>query len=105
MTEPRSDPPPAPPPPPPGLTARVLRNTAGVLLLVSGFVGLFLPILQGILMMVGGLALIDLPIKGKAHRWLLRFAWYRSLANRHAAWLARWRRLRADKRARRAPRT
>jgi hypothetical protein len=70
---------------------RVLRNVAGALLLLAGITDLFLPILQGVLMIVGGLLLIDLPIKGKAHRWLLRYAFYRRLAQRHDALLARWR--------------
>jgi uncharacterized membrane protein YbaN (DUF454 family) len=83
-----------PPPktaPPQPLTTRVLRNTAGLLLLLLGVVGLVLPVLQGVLFLVGGLALIDLPIKGKAHRWLMRFAFYRRINKKHDQLLARWR--------------
>ena len=38
---------------------RVVKLTAGVILLVLGFIGLFLPILQGILLIMGGLALLS----------------------------------------------
>jgi uncharacterized membrane protein YbaN (DUF454 family) len=77
--------------PPPPLTTRVLRNTAGLLLLLLGVVGLVLPVLQGVLFLVGGLALIDLPIKGRVHRWLMRFALYRRINKKHDQLLAQWR--------------
>lgn len=76
----------------------MLRNGAGMVLLLAGVAGLFLPILQGALMIVGGLVLIDLPIKGKAHRWLLRYRWYQRTSVKHDEWLARWRRYRERKR-------
>ncbi|MGE3174722.1 MAG: hypothetical protein AB7O97_18970 [Planctomycetota bacterium] len=87
-----------PAPPPPSLSTRVLRNGAGVLLLLAGIAGLFLPILQGVIMIVGGLALIDLPIKHRAHARLMRWAWYRRLAARHDDLLAKWRAWRARRR-------
>jgi uncharacterized membrane protein YbaN (DUF454 family) len=87
--------------PPPPLTTRVLRNTAGLLLLLLGVVGLVLPVLQGVLFLVGGLALIDLPIKGKAHRWLMRFAFYRRIHKKHDQLLARWRDWYGKRRAKR----
>lgn len=88
----------SPPPPDRSLGSRMLRNTAGALLLLAGIAGLFLPILQGVLMIVGGLALIDLPIKHKAHARLLRYGWYRRLAARHDQWLAKWRAYRERRR-------
>lgn len=83
--------------PHPPLT-RVLRNAGGVLLLLLGVAGLFLPFLQGILFLVLGLALIDLPIKHRAHRWLQRYAWYRWIATRHHAVKRAWQRRRRRRR-------
>ncbi len=42
---------------------RIVRIVAGFLLLAVGVVGLFLPVLQGVLMILGGLAILgrDLP--------------------------------------------
>jgi uncharacterized membrane protein YbaN (DUF454 family) len=81
---------------------RVLRNLGGILLVLLGVVGLFLPILQGILFLALGLALIDVPQKQMAHRWLLRWRWYRWLADRQervlAAFRERRRRAREGKR-------
>ena len=92
--------------PPPRVVAWIERNvprraglTATVLLLL-GVVGLVLPVLQGVLFLVGGLALIDLPIKGKAHRWLMRFALYRRISKKHDQLLARWRDWYAKRRTR-----
>jgi uncharacterized membrane protein YbaN (DUF454 family) len=82
---------------------RVLRNIGGVLLVLLGIVGLVLPFLQGILFLVMGLALIDVPQKQAAHRWLQRFGWYRWLARKHhAVWRAWKRRRRLRRQARRA---
>lgn len=68
---------------------RVLRNLGGVLLLLLGIVGLVLPVLQGVLFIVVGLALIDVPQKHAAHRWLQRYRCYRLLARKHhAVWRA-----------------
>ena len=46
-----------------GGVLRVLRIGAGFLLLVLGVIGLFLPVLQGVLMILAGLAVLgrDLP--------------------------------------------
>ncbi len=75
-------PPPAPPEPPAALVRvgrragsggfwRPVRIALGFLLLVLGVIGLFLPVLQGVLMLLGGLAILgrDLP-------------WARSLTDR-----------------------
>ena len=34
---------------------------------------------------------VALPIKGKAHRWLMRFALYRRINKKHDEVLAKWR--------------
>lgn len=84
---------------------RIVRNTAGILLLLGGVLGLFLPILQVVLMVVMvvvGLALIDLAIKGRAHEWLLRYGWYRSLARVHEQLLASWHAKYEERRRRRS---
>lgn len=43
--------------------ARILRVVSGVCLLILGFAGLFLPVLQGILFLVAGILLlaVDIP--------------------------------------------
>lgn len=69
---------------------RILRNVLGFLVLLLGIAGLVLPFLQGVLMIVAGLAMIDLPIKHRAHVLLLRWRWYQAVARRHAAVHARW---------------
>ena len=55
---------------------RVIRIGFGFLLLGAGVVGLFLPVLQGVLMILAGLALLgrDLP-------------WARRLTDRMASWV------------------
>ncbi len=63
---------------------RVLRNIAGFALVLLGVVGLVAPVLQGILFIVLGLALIDLPIKHRSHVWLaMRLGSYRWIALKH----------------------
>ena len=63
---------------------RVLRNIAGFALVALGIVGLFAPILQGILFIVLGLTLIDLPIKHRIHHRLgRRSRAYRWIALKH----------------------
>lgn len=63
---------------------RVLRNVAGFVLVVLGVVGLVTPFLQGILFIVLGLVLIDLPIKHRIHLWWgNRFRTYRWIAIKH----------------------
>jgi uncharacterized membrane protein YbaN (DUF454 family) len=79
---------------------RVLRNIAGVLLVLLGIVGLVLPILQGVLFLVLGLTLIDVPQKQAVHRWLQRWRWYRWLARKHHAV---WRSFKRRRRARKQP--
>ena len=41
-----------------------IRKTSGILLILVGIVGLFLPVLQGIAMIVVGISLVN-PILGK----------------------------------------
>jgi uncharacterized membrane protein YbaN (DUF454 family) len=60
---------------------RVARLAAGVLLLVLGVIGLFLPFLQGILFIVIGLTLLS-PESALARRWL---DWLRSTVERKQA--------------------
>ncbi len=63
---------------------RVLRNIAGFALVALGIVGLVAPVLQGILFIVLGLTLIDLPIKHRVHHWLgRRYRCYRWIALKH----------------------
>jgi nitroreductase len=57
---------------------------AGVLLVLLGIVGLFLPVLQGALFIVLGLGLIEHPVKHRLHRWLAaRLRSYRAIAIRY----------------------
>jgi len=53
----------------------VARIVFGFSLLAVGLVGLFLPILQGVLMILGGLAILgrDLPWARRITDWLSRF--------------------------------
>ena len=51
----------------------VLRRLTGIILLLLGFAGLFLPGLQGILMIAGGLLILfpeDTTMGRKLRRWL-----------------------------------
>jgi uncharacterized membrane protein HdeD (DUF308 family) len=79
MPEPNTAPGSATPP----WRVRQLRNLIGIALLVSALAGVLLPLLQGVLMVLAGVLLIDLPVKQRAHRWLLRFAPY----ERATSWL------------------
>jgi uncharacterized membrane protein YbaN (DUF454 family) len=54
---------------------RVLRLTAGWSLIVIGIVGLFVPILQGILFIASGLAVLSTESR-----------WARALLDRFSAW-------------------
>lgn len=80
---------------------RLVRNGLGIVLLLLGIAGLVLPILQGWLMILVALSLIDLPIKHRAHVWLLRWRWYQKVAEKHEAAWAKLRALRKKRRARR----
>ena len=53
---------------------KILKKIAGVILIAIGIIGLFLPILQGILMIIGGLLLLVVK-KEQIKKWLnkLRF--------------------------------
>ena len=57
------------------LVWRVLRLTAGWALIVVGVIGLFLPILQGILFIASGLALLSTESR-----------WAKQLLERFSAW-------------------
>ncbi len=78
---------------------RVVRNGLGLVLLLLGIAGLVLPILQGWLMILVALSLIDLPIKHRIHVWLLRWRWYQKIAVKHDEAWARWRAFRQRRRA------
>ena len=78
---------------------RVVRNGLGIVLLLLGIAGLVLPILQGWLMILVALSLIDLPSKHRIHVWLLRWRWYQKLASKHDEAWARWRAFRQKRRA------
>ncbi len=54
---------------------RALRLTAGWSLIVIGVIGLFLPVLQGILFLASGLAVLSTESR-----------WARNLLDRFAAW-------------------
>jgi hypothetical protein len=85
---------------------RVLRNVGGILLLLLGIVGLFLPVLQGWLFIVLGLGLIDLPIKHRLHQRAKRWRWYRWISERYMRFkrsMKRWREKRRAARAARSP--
>lgn len=49
---------------------RVLRISSGVLLLLLGLVGLFVPLLQGVLLLIAGLAIlsVDVPLARNLYR-------------------------------------
>jgi uncharacterized membrane protein YbaN (DUF454 family) len=78
---------------------RIVRNGLGIVLLLLGIAGLVLPILQGWLMILVALSLIDLPIKHRAHVWLMRWRWYQKLAEKHEAAWAKLHALRDKRRA------
>jgi len=82
--EPGSDVPPGEPAPRRFRPWRILRIASGFLLLALGIIGLFLPILQGVLMILAGLAVLgkDLP-------------WSRAITDRLAGFVKR----RAENRA------
>jgi len=64
----------------------VLRIASGFLLLALGVIGLFLPILQGVLMILAGLAVLekDLPWSRKITDWLAEFVRRRSARGKGA---------------------
>jgi Putative transmembrane protein (PGPGW) len=58
------------PPPEHSLVKKVVRNVAGAVLIAAGIAMLVLPG-QGIITILLGLSIIDLPIKHRIMRWLL----------------------------------
>jgi uncharacterized membrane protein YbaN (DUF454 family) len=67
-----------------GVALRVLRITLGVTLLVVGVIGLFLPFLQGVLLIVAGLAVLS-----KESEWVRRFTELLRDKWRQRRWLKR----------------
>ena len=62
----------------------VVRNVAGIVLILLGVISGFLPILQGWVFIVLGLGLIDHPLKHRAHGWLAhRSKAYRAVATQY----------------------
>ena len=53
----------------PGPLKKTARNVAGIILIVLGIIGLVLPVLQGILMIMGGLGLLSIYNEG-LRKWL-----------------------------------
>ena len=53
-----------------GQVFKVLRISSGVLLLLLGVAGLFLPLLQGVLLLIAGLAVlaVDVPLARNLYR-------------------------------------
>ncbi len=53
-----------------GQVFKVMRISSGVLLLLLGVVGLFLPLLQGVLLLIAGLAVlaVDVPLARNLYR-------------------------------------
>ena len=51
---------------------RWMRNIAGLLLVLLGVIGGFIPVLQGWVFIVLGLSLIEHPLKHRTHQWLKR---------------------------------
>lgn len=55
---------------------QILRNIGGAILIAVGIVGLFLPILQGIVLIIAGIALLEfdgkeaLTRRGRGHPWV-----------------------------------
>ena len=64
---------------------RIVRVAAGLLLVVVGIAGLFLPVLQGILLIVLGLGLLSVDIPA-VRRWRERLvAWHHERRERRRA--------------------
>jgi hypothetical protein len=59
------------PPPQHALLKKIARNVLGALLIIAGIAMLVLPG-QGILTILVGLSIVDLPIKHRIMRWLLQ---------------------------------
>ena len=54
------------------IIAKMIKRLLGVLLIIFGIIGLFVPILQGILMIFGGLSLLGIK-KSKIKRWFKKW--------------------------------
>ncbi len=55
----------------PGLPKKLLTTVGGIILILLGIVGLFLPILQGILLIVAGLGVLSIGNE-RLRKWLAR---------------------------------
>ena len=76
-------------------TRRSVRITVGVILLLVGIVGLFLPVLQGVATIVAALAILrkDIPLAERIwQRWII------PLQQRSRQWLQTYRERRAQRR-------
>lgn len=60
---------------------QIARNVAAVILLLLGVVGLFLPLLQGVALIVAAFFVADFRRKHVWRRWLLSRRWARRLGS------------------------
>jgi uncharacterized membrane protein YbaN (DUF454 family) len=67
------------------LWRRILRNAIGVVCIIVGIIGGFIPILQGWMFILAGLLLIDWP----GRRWLLAKMRHTKVFQRAEGWLRR----------------
>lgn len=61
---------------PPGMTAKVIYTTVAVLLLMIGLLGLIVPVIPGILFLLGAVLLMA-KVSSRVHRWSEGQAWVR----------------------------
>ena len=75
-----------------GIHWRIVRISAGIGLAILGVAGLFLPVLQGILLLVASVFVlsVDVPVFRRLRRWLARR--FPMVFKRGKGWLARRRR-------------
>ena len=75
-----------------GLHWRIVRISLGIALAILGVAGLFLPVLQGILLLVASVLVlsVDVPVFRRLRRWLSRR--FPRVFGRGKGWLARRRR-------------
>jgi len=57
----------------PGLLKKVILHIAGISLILLGIIGLFLPVLQGILLIIGGLGVLSVGNEG-VKKWICNVA-------------------------------
>ena len=54
---------------------KILKKILGVILIIIGIIGIFLPILQGVLMIIAGLFLLGVK-KEKIKKWISKLKFY-----------------------------